>query len=175
MCPGIVSHQRTQSLPLAHPAPLTDHTSHPPRAAKRSNQSSKCMYHLAFTVFACVRVQPNKLPFIHSMILLKNNYCQNFDFICLFFFQVITVVVESVAIVCHHVHVLPAKVTIRYLIGTRWESIRVSIDRTQCAFVIFRIVHHREVQLVHHQQIPRIPPVLPLVSMTLSSGTKGRL
>lgn len=64
-CPGIVSHQRTQSLPLAHPAPLTDHTSHPPRAAKRSNQSSKCMYHLAFIVYACACV-----------FIIRSNTCQ---------------------------------------------------------------------------------------------------
>lgn len=64
-CPGIVSHQRTQSLPLAHPAPLTDHTSHPPRAAKRSNQSSKCMYHLAFNVYACACV-----------FIIRSNTCQ---------------------------------------------------------------------------------------------------
>ncbi|XP_017773242.1 PREDICTED: insulin receptor substrate 2-like isoform X1 [Nicrophorus vespilloides] len=55
--PGTVSHQRTRSLPLAHPAPLNTETTtttitntttfNPVRtAAKRStNQSSKCMYH----------------------------------------------------------------------------------------------------------------------------------
>ncbi|XP_063917572.1 insulin receptor substrate 1 isoform X4 [Zophobas morio] len=43
---GTISHQRTQSLPLANPpAPISDqNTSHPLRVvAKRSNQSSKCM------------------------------------------------------------------------------------------------------------------------------------
>ncbi|KAK9688205.1 PTB domain (IRS-1 type) [Popillia japonica] len=40
---GSVNHQRTRSLPLAQPASSTDHLSHPTRAAKRSNQSSKCL------------------------------------------------------------------------------------------------------------------------------------
>ncbi|XP_068913826.1 insulin receptor substrate 1 isoform X7 [Tenebrio molitor] len=40
---GTINHQRTQSLPLANPAPNSDqNTSHPSRVAKRSNQSSKC-------------------------------------------------------------------------------------------------------------------------------------
>ncbi|GJQ80083.1 hypothetical protein Trydic_g19366 [Trypoxylus dichotomus] len=40
---GIVNHQRTRSLPLAQPASSTDHLSHPPRANKRTNPSSKCL------------------------------------------------------------------------------------------------------------------------------------
>lgn len=44
---GIVNHQRTRSLPLAHPASSSsiDHISHAHRTVKRcSNQSPKCTY-----------------------------------------------------------------------------------------------------------------------------------
>lgn len=69
--PGLINHQRTQSLPLENPAPLTtDHsTPQPPRNVKTINPQ-KCMYRtLPHSGFLCSSLFCSRLPAAFQTII----------------------------------------------------------------------------------------------------------